>query len=548
MTTIKEKIATLPSIILNERQLFDLEMILNKGFAPLKGFLKQDDYESVLEKSRLIDGSIWPIPITLDIDNNASKFKEGEEVILRDEFNSPIALLDIESVYIPDKNKEVLAVYGTDDETHPGVTYILSKTKDTYIGGQVTEIPHTRHFDFQDIRLSPDELKQKLKKEGHEKVVAFQTRNPIHRAHYELVKKAAKNIGGHALIHPVVGPTKEGDIDYVSRVQSYKALVNAINSNNSDEITLSLLPLAMRMAGPREALWHALIRKNYGATHFIVGRDHAGPGKDKSGKPFYGPYEAQEYIKKFAHEIGIEIITFQEQVYHQIKKEYIDADQITEGDAKAGNILSISGTEFRKKLSENEEIPEWFSFPEVIDALRNTIQKKGKVILFTGLSGVGKSTIAKSLKGYIETEIGKPVTFLDGDVVRKHLTEGLGFSKEDRIKNVLRVGFVAAEIAKHGGVVLVSLVSPYAEARNGFRAIVEPYAEYVEVYVTAPMSKLKERDTKGYYLKSDLGLMNNLTGVHDVYEEPERPSLKIDTSLTSVPDAVSQVILLFPAL
>lgn len=526
----KIKISQLPSITLTERQLFDLEMILVGGFNPLDGFLKEKDYQSVVENTRLTDGTVWPIPIVLDVDEK----DVHDEIVLRDSYNTPIAFLKVESIYTPDKEKEVLSVYGTTDMTHPGVEYILNQTKYTYIGGKIIEIQKPSHYDFSDLRLTPNQIKQKFIDEEVTKVVAFQTRNPIHRAHFEIITKAAKLVDAHPLIHPVVGPTKEGDIDYLSRVQSYRALLSTQKG-----ISLAVLPLAMRMAGPKEALWHAIIRKNYGATHFIVGRDHAGPGKDINNKPFYGAYDAQELVKKYENEIGIQIVTFPEQLYHSVKKEYIGNDEVIEGDQ---NILNISGTEFRKKLLSGENIPEWFSFPEVIEALRTHTKKRGKVVLFTGLSGSGKSTLARHLKSHIETVLSKPVSFFDGDIVRTHLTEGLGFSKEDRIKNVTRIGYVASEIAKHGGIVLASLVSPYEEARQKFRSLVEPYAEYVEVYVKAPIETLRDRDTKGYYLKSDIGLMKNLTGVSDVYEIPLNADIVVDTSKGTERESVENII------
>lgn len=533
--TIEEKLATLPTHTLTDRQLFDLEMILNGGFAPLKGFVDEKNYHSILENNRLVDGTLWPIPITLDTDE---VFEAGQEIILIDQYKTRLGVLEISSVYESDIEKESVSVYGTLDTKHPGVAYLKSNTKKYNLGGEVFKINDREHFDFVDIRKTPHQLKNYIKEKlGHEKpVIAFQTRNPIHRAHFELIKRSAEKVGAHILIHPVVGPTKEGDIDYVTRVRGYKKLIEA---QKSDDITLALLPLAMRMAGPREALWHAIIRKNYGATHFIIGRDHAGPGSDSNGNPFYGVYDAQELVKLHSDEIGIIPVVSEELVYIKETDSYKEVKDVLPNET----VLSISGTQFRDLIQRGEEVPEWFSFKEVIEEIKKAQSKAGIAVLFTGLSGAGKSTIARYVKSKIEHDLDKPVSFFDGDIIRSHLTEGLGFSKEDRIKNVTRVGFVAAEIVKHGGIVLASLVSPYYEARKKFKELIEPHGTYIEIYVHAPTEILSERDTKGYYKKQSLGLMKGLTGIDDTYDIPVNPDLSIDTSLKeTLEDTIDQVI------
>jgi len=515
---LHEKLATLPSHTLSERQLYDLEMILSGGFNPLAGFTDEKDYHSILENSRLRDTTLWPIPITLDTD---TEYKVGEELVLVDSYKLPLAILKISSIYEPDIKKESLSVYGTLDLKHPGVSHLFNHTKKYYLGGEVSKVQDREHFDFTDIRKTPNQLKKELKEKT--KIIAFQTRNPIHRAHFELIKRSAEKVGAHILIHPVVGPTKEGDIDYRTRVRGYKKLVEKQAEENT---TLSLLPLAMRMAGPKEALWHAIIRKNYGATHFIIGRDHAGPGNDSNGKPFYGPYDAQKFVQAHGEEIGIVPVVSEELVYIKESDSYKELKDVLPNET----VLSISGTQFRELIRQGKEVPSWFAFKEVIDEIKKANQNKGVAVLFTGLSGAGKSTLARHVKAKIEEQLEKPVSFFDGDVVRSHLTEGLGFSKEDRIKNVARVGFVASEIVKNGGIVLASLVSPYHEARKKFKEQVEVYGAYIEVYVHAPESVLSDRDVKGYYKKQKLGLMKGLTGIDDVYEVPKSPTLSIETS------------------
>ncbi|HTR18359.1 MAG TPA: bifunctional sulfate adenylyltransferase/adenylylsulfate kinase [Candidatus Paceibacterota bacterium] len=529
-------ITRLPRITLTDRQRFDLEQILCGGFAPLKGFLNEKDYISVVERMRLSDGTLWPIPIVLDVPEVEGR-KIGDRFILCDVFGNPISFFTIESIYSPDKKKEARMVYGTEDRTHPGVQYLMAETGKVYLGGPVELIKYAPTHDFSELRRRPEELKQVFKERGWKKVVAFQTRNPMHRAHFELVRRAAEMHGAKALVQPVVGLTKEGDIDYISRVRSYKRLVE---NRMSDFAMLSLLPIAMRMAGPREAIWHAIIRKNYGATHFIVGRDHAGPGKDASGKPFYEPYAAQELAKKHEQDTGIVIVPMKEYAYVESEDAYLSADELKPGQVTK----NISGTEFRKMLRDEEKIPEWFSFPEVVDELRIAVRKekrRGGTIFFTGLSGAGKSTIAHVLYHKLLERQERSVTLLDGDVVRQNLSRGLGFSREDRNANIERIGFVAGEISKHGGIAICAAIAPYREPRDNNRRRIEKVGQYIEVYVKAPLEVCELRDTKGLYAKARAGLLPHFTGIDDPYETPEHPELVLDTTALSAEESAEKV-------
>ncbi|MCA9397692.1 sulfate adenylyltransferase, partial [candidate division WWE3 bacterium] len=434
---------------LRDRQLFDLELLLVGAFAPLHGFMNQSDYESVLLNMRLENGALSPIPIVLDISNDTD-FEVGEKIVLCDPYGNPIAVMEIESRYQPDKRQEAISVYGTEDTAHPGVRYLLDQMYGTYLGGTVHKLQLEARHDFKQLRYTPEELKEVFKERGWEKIVAFQTRNPMHRVHFELVKRAHEITGAPVLVHPVVGMTREGDIDYITRVRTYQVVCD---SYGKDFTFLALLPLAMRMAGPREAIWHMLIRKNYGATHFIIGRDHAGPGRNSDGKPFYGPYEARDIAKRYANEVGIEIVPSAELVYLKGRGAYASLDEVGENEETEG----ISGTEFRRRLFSGEEIPDWFSFPESIAELRRGVQKqqrRGITIFLTGLSGSGKSTIANILATKLREVQDREVTLLDGDVIRTHLTSELGFSKAHRDLNVARVGYVASEITKHGGIAI----------------------------------------------------------------------------------------------
>lgn len=527
------------SLTLTQRQICDLELIMNGGFAPLNTFMNRQDYERVVDEMRLADGTLWPMPIILDIQTKQlEKIKEGLEITLKDPEGFALALLTVEEIWQPNKVVEAEKVYGTTDSLHPGVYYLLNQTGDYYISGKLTKVQAPQHFDFVKLRRTPEELKKYFKENGITKVVAFQTRNPMHRAHLELTIRAARDVGAHLLINPSVGMTKPGDVDYFTRVKCYQKLLNYFPQGTA---TLSLLPLAMRMGGPREALWHAIIRRNYGCTHFIVGRDHAGPGKDGKGKDFYDPYAAQELVKAYAKEVGIEVVPFKEVVYVKDDDNYQPVDEIAPGK----QILSISGTQLRKMLNEGSDIPEWFSFPEVVAELRKVYpprSKQGFTLFFTGLSGAGKSTLAKAVGVKLMELQDRPVTILDGDVIRTHLSSELGFSKEHRSINVRRVGYVSSEITKNRGVAICAMIAPYEQDRKACRDLVSAGGNFIEIYVSTPITVCEERDTKGLYTLAKEGKLTGLTGVDDPYDVPKNPEITIDTTRYSVAEAVEIIL------
>lgn len=530
-------ILTLPRMNLHGRVLHDLEVMLVGGFEPVVGFMGKEDYESVVETMRLADGTLFPIPIVLDV-SHESPYREGDRILLCDQFGNPLAVMTITSRFTPDKQNEVMKVYGTCDKAHPGVQYVQDEMCDAYLGGTLEKIALPMRNDFKHLRKTPAELKAYFKEQGWDKVVGFQTRNPMHRVHFELVKRASEKVGAPVLVHPVVGMTKPGDIDYVTRVRTYNVVAT---THGKDFIHLALLPLAMRMAGPREALWHAIIRKNYGCTHFIVGRDHAGPGKGSDGKDFYLPYAARDLALQYAEEIDIELVSSDELAYSKSRAAYVATSEVTEGD----EIEHISGTEFRRRLREGEEIPEWFSFRESISILRESVRRDtrpGIAFFFTGLSCSGKSTLAQLLLARLQELQDREVTLLDGDVIREHLSRGLGFSKEDRDLNVKRVGFVASEIVKHGGIVICSLIAPYHEARRHVRTMVEHTGEFIEIFVDTSLEECARRDTKGLYEKARQGLLKNFTGIDDPYERPEHPELIAKTEEATPEEIVESIL------
>lgn len=524
---------------LSSRQICDLELLMNGGFNPLVGFLNEEDYHSVCQTMRLKTGELWPIPITLDVPEAFAKNIEiDEKIVLRDPENVPLAILHVESKWKPNKIEEAKLVFGADDMTHPAVNYLYNTAGDWYIGGKVVGLQLPMHYDYVQHRFTPNQLKRTFSQKNWTNIVAFQTRNPMHRAHFELTLRAANLENATLLLHPVVGMTKPGDIDHYTRVRCYEKIIQKYPEQTA---LLSLLPLAMRMAGPREALWHALIRKNYGATHFIIGRDHAGPGNNSQGAPFYEPYAAQALVADYADEINIKILPFNAVSYVENKAAYLPAEEIEPGD----KVLDISGTEFRKSLRQDLEIPEWFSFPDVIQILKITHppkHKQGFTVFFTGLSGAGKSTIANALLVKLLEQDERTVTLLDGDVIRKNLSSELGFSKEHRDLNISRIGYVASEITKHRGVAICAAIAPYETVRDSVRSHIEPYGGFIEVYVSTSIDVCEQRDRKGLYKKARQGLMKGFTGIDDPYEIPAKADLVLDTSQLSVMESVQQIL------
>ena len=515
------------SWVLRDRQICDLEMILNGGFAPLNGFLNKDDYENVLYEMRLSDGSVWPMPITLDVNQEFSKLISiGDRITLKDKEGFSIAILEVEDNWEPDLLKESELVFGTKDLSHPSADYLQNHSNDFYIGGKVELIDLPHHYDYKNLRDSPKHLKQKFKDLGWDNIVAFQTRNPLHKAHVEMTLKALKDLDANLLIHPVVGMTKPGDVDHYTRVRCYQHVLEKYPKNKA---MLSLIPLAMRMGGPREALWHALIRKNYGCTHLIVGRDHAGPGLDKDGNPFYGPYDAQEMLQKFEEEIGIKMVPFKFLVYLPDENIYKPIDEISNDT----NYKTVSGTELRDYLDKGKDIPEWFTYKDVANELQKSRppkSKRGLTIFFTGLSGSGKSTLANGLLIKLLENGNRPVTLLDGDIVRTHLSSELGFSKEHRSLNVKRIGYVASEITKNGGIAICAPIAPYEKDRSYNRNLISKLGGYIEIHVSTSLEKCEERDVKGLYKLARKGVVKEFTGVSDPYEAPQDAELVIDSS------------------
>jgi sulfate adenylyltransferase len=528
--------ALLPRIQLTQRNLCDLELLATGAFSPLKKFMGKEDYLRVVQEMRLADGTLFPIPITLTVSASNSVALDSE-IALVDEHNDLLALMRVEEIFPWDRNEEARLAYGTTDPTHPLVAE-MQTWGELCVSGELKVVRLPKYYDFRRLRLTPREVRAKLSELGHEKVVAFQTRNPMHRAHEEMTKRAQQQIDGALLLHPVVGMTKAGDIDHYTRVQSYKALADKYYDKHS--MMLALLPLAMRMAGPREALWHAIIRRNFGANHFIIGRDHASPGIGQNNQPFYGPFDAQKLMTEHATEIGVQPMFFSEMVYLTEEKRYEELALVKKEDRTA----SISGTKVREDfLRRGRSLPSWFTRPEIASILSNAHpprHRQGFCLWFTGLSGSGKSTTADILTIML-LEYGRQVTVLDGDVIRTHLSKGLGFSKEDRETNVRRIGFVASEVVRHGGGVICAAISPYRATRTECRTLIGG-DQFCEIFVDTPLGVCEDRDPKGMYALAREGQLKGFTGIDDPYEEPHNPEITLDTVNCSAEENAERIV------
>ncbi|RPA81812.1 ATP sulfurylase [Ascobolus immersus RN42] len=502
-----------------------------------------EDYTSVVKASRLSNGVLFPIPITLDVDDQfitSNRISKSSRIVLMDPRDDrSLAILTVQDIYKPDKSLEGKEVFGGDPE-HPAIRYLQTQCEDNYIGGTLQAISLPIHYDYVDLRFTPSEMRQQFTKLGWSRVVAFQTRNPMHRAHRELTVRAARSQKANILIHPVVGLTKPGDIDHFTRVRVYKALLPKYPNGMA---MLGLLPLAMRMGGPREAVWHAIIRKNYGASHFIVGRDHAGPGSNSAGVDFYSPYAAQDLVKSYESELGIEVVPFQQLLYVPDLEEYMTLAEVPSG----MTTRNISGTELRRRLRNGTSIPEWFTYPEVVRVLRQSSpprHKQGFTVLLSGLYNSGKDHIARALQTFLNQQGTRSTTLLLGETVRHELSSELGFSKEDRTKNLQRISFVATELTRAGAAVIAAPIAPYEDARENLRKSVEAVGRFFLVHVATPLSVCEMTDRKGVYQAAREGKITGFTGIDDPFEIPRSPNLTVDISASSITSIVHSIVLL----
>ncbi len=538
---LKNLSSTMTDIILNHRHLCDFELLATGAFSPLKGFMKQIDYESVLDRMRLETGELWPVPICLDIPENlASTLETGQSAALRDPEGFLLGIMTIEDIWPIDMEKEAKAVYNTLDTSHPGVDYLFNKSGRFYIGGEIQALNLPIHSDFKQIRNAPAEVQGTFKKLGWKRIVGFQTRQPIHRPQFEMTLRAMQQARANLLLLPIAGVSKPGDFDHFTRMRCYQKVAAHYPP---DSHVLNLLPLAMRMAGPREAILHMIIGKNYGCTHFVIGHDHGSPGNDISNQPFYPYDEATRLAQNATEELGIDIVTFEEMVYLPFEDEYKPSGEVPD----TTNTISFTGSDVQKRIRAGKKVPDWATFPEVVEELQKSCPpplKQGFTIFCTGLSGAGKSTISKILYAKF-LEIGtRPVSLLDGDIVRRNLSSELNFSKEHRDINVKRIGFVASEITKNRGIAICAPIAPYEKTRSAIRQSIEVHGGFFEVHVSTPIIECEKRDRKGMYAKARAGLLKGFTGVDDPYEVPLNPELRIDTT-NLTPDEAAQEVLLF---
>ncbi len=530
-----------PSLTLSSRQLSDLTLLMNGGFSPLRGFMCRADYDSVVSNMRLQNGTVWPLPICLDVSENiADHLETGQRLALLDREGFMLAVLNIEEIWQPDKTLEAEQVFGTASTTHPGVWYLFSKAGSHYVGGVIEGIQHPLHFAFRRHRHAPTEIRQLYRKLGWRRIVGFHTHNPLHRVQYEITLRAMEAAKANLLLHPIVQRLKHNDIDAYTRVRCYLRIADKYPPNM---MLLSLLPLVQRMAGPREAVLHAIVRKNYGCTHFIVGWKHAEPGGMGETKCFYEPDASAKLAQSLEESLGIKIIAFNEMVYVAEEDAYLDNGEMKREAAPK----RMTDHTFHERFRAGKPVPEWFTFRMVSEELRKAYPARygqGVTIFLTGLSGAGKSTIAKVLQARFLEMGGRPVTLLDGDIVRANLSSELGFSKEDRDINVRRIGFVASEITKNRGIAICAPIAPYASTRQTIREQIEQYGGFVEVHVNTPIKVCEQRDRKGLYAKARAGQITGFTGVDDPYEAPVQPEVAVDTT-DMTPDEAAQEVLLY---
>ncbi|NIB37954.1 bifunctional sulfate adenylyltransferase/adenylylsulfate kinase [Pseudomaricurvus alkylphenolicus] len=535
----KEKAKSNRSWDLSDKQMLDIELLLNGAYSPLAGYLSEEDYNAVVDGMRLSDGTLWPMPINLDVTREfADETSIGDEITLRDPEGVVIANLTVTDLWTPDRELEARQIFGTTDDAHPGVQYLLNQSNPVYLGGTLVGVTPPLHYDFERYRKSPQQLRETFHSNGWNNVIAFQTRNPIHKAHVIMMKRLMARHQANLVIHTAVGKTKTGDIDHFCRVRCYEKILPHFPEGSID---ISILPLAMRFAGPREALWQAIIRQNYGFTHFIVGRDHAGPGRNNRGGMFYDALEAQELVSSFQSELNIQVLKAPFLRYVEQRSEFVEEHELLSGEAG----LYISGGELKQKLVKGEEVPDWFAFPEVVQELNRTLPpraKQGFTLFFTGLSGSGKSTLANGVMVKLRELGGRNISLLDGDVVRKNLSSELTFSKEHRDLNIQRIGYVASEISKNGGIAVCAPIAPYTRTRRIVRDMIEAVGVFVEIHVATPIEVCESRDRKGLYAMARAGKIKGFTGIDDPYEVPENPEMSIDTSQYSMTDAVDQVV------
>ena len=540
---LKGQSLEMPSVTLSQRQLCDIELMMNGGFTPLDGFMDRESYEHVLESMRLPGGELWPIPVTLDVGRDVARgIEPGARIALRDQEGLILAVLEVSVAWKPDKQAEAEQVYGTTSARHPGVRYLYERIGDVYVGGRISGIQLPTHYDYQELRHSPVELGRFFDRLGWRRIIAFHTGRAMHKRERELTLGAAREVRGHLLLHPVVGITMHRDLGHFARIKCYQEILRHYPQQLA---ALSLLPLAMRGAGPREALWHAVIRRNYGCTDFIVQRDHASPpgpsGTD--AEAFYPSLAAQDLAREHEHELGITVFPAKRLGYSPKACRYV---QVGDGGTSEEDTIDLGDADIATRIRHEEEVPDWFTYPEVIATLRAVYpppREQGITLFFTGLSGSGKSTLAKIMYGKFIEEGRRSVTLLDGDIVRHHLSSELGFSKAHRDINVRRIGFVASEITKNGGVAICAPIAPYSDTRRDVREMVEAHGAMIEIHVCTPLAVCEARDRKGLYAKARKGIIPEFTGISDPYEVPERPEITIDTTDLTPMQAAQEIFL-----
>lgn len=520
------------SIDLEYRQICDLELLLNGGYSPLKGFMGRADYESVLKGMTLADGTFWPVPVTLDVDaKTAASLTTGSRIALRDLEGFMLAVLTVSDIWEVDKQAEAQAFYGTSNLAHPGVASLMQRACSHYVGGALVGVAQPVHYDYPSARFSPQRLRDFFVQRGWSRVAAFLAQRPVHRAEHDFTVGVAADNQANLLISPMMNAGTPDTPDYHNLMRCYQAVMPHYPAETT---ALVLLPLTRRAAGIRELLWHAIVYRNHGCTHIIIDQCNSEWAANQ--------VEVKNGFSAHQKSVGVGLIVMPPMVYVEECDQHMPKEKVPSG--RRG--IDFSETELQHSLTAGLEIPHWFSYPEVIQALRKAHparSQRGFTLFFTGLSGAGKSTIAKALVIKLLEMGGRKVTLLDGDLVRKHLSSELGFSKEHRDINVRRIGYVASEITRHGGIVICAPIAPYTATRRAVREMIEPLGGFFEIYISTAIEVCEGRDRKGLYAKARAGLIREFTGISDPYEAPENAEMELDTSMLSVDEAVQKILL-----
>jgi sulfate adenylyltransferase len=537
---IKQEVLNLPSLDLSWKQICELELLLNGALSPLTGYMNQAERHSVLSGMKLPDGLFWPRPVMLVVSEKAAQnLAAGQTVALRDSEGVMPAILHISEVWPADPEAEMALAEAS------GVPLARTQAEagQFYVGGRLEGVTLPPRHDFLNLRLTPAEMREQFARLGWRKVMAYQPSQALHRPQYEFLLRTAMQQEANLLIHAVAGSDPVLESGHFALVRACQALMPRLPASTS---MLALNPMTPWAAGPRKTLLKAIMARNYGCSQLVTGGETVLESLHKESSQRRGqdtPNLSSDTVYAVAKEsLGVTLLPFPRMVYVEDRDEWLPEETVP-ADTRSE---SMSGAELTRRLMQNIKVPEWFSFPEVLDEMRKAYpprKQQGFTVFFTGLSGSGKSTIARALTVRLMEMGGRRVSLLDGDIVRTHLSSELGFSKAHRDINIRRIGFVASEITKHGGTAICAPIAPYQATRRAVRSMIEEWGGFLEIHVSTSVEVCEGRDRKGLYAKARAGLIPEFTGVSDPYEIPENAELTIDTTRYSVEEAVQMIVL-----